>query len=78
MGVNTQSSIRTDGVGENDFELQFVSLTARGPTYAFPCDALGHVDMDRLSARARLDYLYARALVGRDVERPAVVPCHGG
>lgn len=32
----------------------------------FPCNAAGHVEMDRLSERERIDYLFARALRGRD------------
>lgn len=54
--------------------LRFQSLFIAGRALAFPCDAAGHVDMDHLSDNARNNYLYARALVGRDFATPAVVP----
>jgi hypothetical protein len=30
----------------------------------FPCDAAGHVEIDKLSEHERIDYLFARALRG--------------
>jgi hypothetical protein len=54
------------------FELRFRSLFHEGRGYAFPCDADGHVDIDALSEQARVNYFYARAVVGRDVSFPAV------
>jgi hypothetical protein len=56
------------------FELLFVSLFDEGRGYAFPCDAAGHVDLDALSDRGRLNYLYVRKLIGRDFCAPAVRP----
>jgi hypothetical protein len=56
------------------FELRFQSLYNNGRGYAFPCDRKGQVDMDRLSERARTNYLYARAMVGRELAVPAVRP----
>jgi hypothetical protein len=64
-GTNSQSGAA--------YELRFLSLSSAGRGYAFPCDAQGHVDMDALSDRARNNYLYARALMGRDVSWPAVM-----
>jgi hypothetical protein len=55
-------------------ELRFQSLVD-GRCYAFPCDPAGHVDMNQLSDRARNDYLFARALVGRDMAAPAMESC---
>ena len=55
------------------YELRFQSLFNEGRALAFPCDAQGHVDMDALSERARGNYLYARAVVGREFATPAVV-----
>jgi hypothetical protein len=55
------------------YELRFRSLFDEGRAYAFPCDAAGHVDMDALSDRARLNYLYARTVIGREVAMPAVL-----
>lgn len=54
------------------FQLCFRSLFHSGRGFAFPCDAQGQVDMDRMSERARTNYLFARAMVGRDLSVPAV------
>jgi hypothetical protein len=58
------------------YELRFQSLFNEGRALAFPCDAQGHVDMDALSDRARGNYLYARAVVGREYATPDVLRCH--
>jgi hypothetical protein len=54
------------------FELRFQSLFNAGRSLTFPCDATGAVDMDELPARARDNYLYARALIGRDFASPTL------
>jgi hypothetical protein len=54
-------------------ELRFQSLFDAGRCYAFPCDADGRVDMDALSDKARENYLYARAVIGRELSFPAVI-----
>ncbi len=54
------------------FELRFDSLFVEGRGLSFPCDAQGLVQIDTLSARARNNYLYARAVVGREFRTPAV------
>lgn len=56
------------------YELRFASLFDEGRGLAFPCDAEGHVDLDTLSGRARLNYLYARTVIGREFSMPAVRP----
>ena len=56
------------------YELHFRPLFRERRGYAFPCDAAGHVDMDRLSDMARNNYLYARMGVGREFSVPAVQP----
>lgn len=56
------------------YELRFESLFDPGRALAFPCDAGGRVELDALSERARRNYLYARAVVGREFATPAVVP----
>ena len=56
------------------FELRFQSLFHQGRAMTFPCDAAGHVDLDALSERARENYLYARAVIGREYSVPAVLP----
>ena len=54
------------------YELRFVSLFDEGRGLAFPCDAQGHVDIDTLTGRARLNYFYARTVIGREFSTPAV------
>lgn len=56
------------------YELRFESLFHPGRALAFPCDARGRVELDALSDRAQRNYLYARAVVGREYATPAVVP----
>ncbi len=58
------------------FELRFQSLFDSGRGYAFPCDPTGQVDLDGLSDRARNNYLYARAMVGRELTVPALRVMH--
>ena len=55
-----------------EFRLCFRSLFDAGRGYAFPCDPEGRVDLDRMSERARNNYLFARGMVGRDYAAPAV------
>jgi hypothetical protein len=57
-----------------EFQLCFRSLFQSGRGYAFPCDGEGHVDLDTLSDRARNNYFFARAMVGRELAVPAVEP----
>jgi hypothetical protein len=56
-----------------NFELRFESLFHPGRGLAFPCDARGLIELDSLSEPARRNYLYARAVVGREYATPAVV-----
>ena len=56
------------------FELRFESLFQEGRALAFPCDARGEVKLDALSERARNNFFYARATVGREFATPAVAP----
>jgi hypothetical protein len=54
------------------YQLCFRSLFHSGRGYAFPCDPAGQVDLDTMSERARNNYFYARAMVGRELSAPAV------
>jgi hypothetical protein len=56
------------------FRLCFRSLFQHGRGFAFPCAADGTVDLDGLTDRSRLNYLFARAMVGRELGVPAVEP----
>jgi len=55
------------------FEVRFESLFRPGSGMAFPCKADGTVDLDSLPQRARSNYLFARAMVGREFMYPAVI-----
>ncbi len=57
------------------YQLRFESLFQEGRGLAFDCDAKGHVDLDRLSERARANYFYARTCIGREFSVPAVRLC---
>lgn len=61
------------GLAIGRFEIRFEALFNEGRALVFPCDASGRVDLDILPARARSNYLYARALVGRDYAVPRVL-----
>jgi hypothetical protein len=56
-------------------EIRFANLFRDGTALAFPCDCRGCVDIDSLSDRARNNYLFARAMVGRDFAVPVVMSC---
>lgn len=58
---------------QSTYEVCFQSLYHEGPTLCFPCDPMGRVDMDTLSAMGIENYLYARAMVGRQYALPAIV-----
>jgi hypothetical protein len=55
------------------FELRFQSLFNEGRGLAFPCDDRGRVDIDRLTERARDNYLFARHLIGREFATPRLL-----
>ena len=65
-----------DAIQTMSFELRFQSLFHEGRALSFPCDAAGHVDLDALSDRARNNYFYARSVIGREFEMPAVLLIH--
>lgn len=69
MSIELKSSSPSDDLR---YEIRFQSLFNEGRALTFPCDAEGHVPMDSLSERARNNYLYARAVVGREYATPAV------
>lgn len=71
---DTPFSISSNAPSEElgDFYLCFWSLFGIGRSFVFPCNAAGHVDMPTLSRRARDNYLFARAMVGRELHAPSV------
>lgn len=56
------------------FELRFQSLLQFGKALVFPCDRNGNVDLDHFTERARNNYLFARATMGREYAWPQVLP----
>jgi hypothetical protein len=54
------------------YQLCYRSLFETGRGFSFPCDAQGHVDLDSLPDRARNNYLFCRATVGREVQLPSL------
>lgn len=66
------SAFQTPSAEMGQYELRFQSLFSEGRALAFPCDKEGHVDLDSLSERAMENYLYARAVVGREFRMPTV------
>lgn len=71
--LHTSSTLVRD-TGAAGWELRFEPLFAGRRGYVFPCDAQGCVDMNRLSERALQNYLYARAMMGRETAWPRVLP----
>jgi hypothetical protein len=67
--MNTQTSQTRQTTG---YVLRFQSLFSEGRGLVFECDAGGHVDLDAMSERAKLNYLYARTVIGRDFATPRV------
>ena len=59
--------------GESANHLRFQPLSDSGRVYCFPCDSRGHVDLDALGNRGRIDYFFARAAIGRELSSPAVL-----
>ena len=55
------------------FEIRFDSLFNEGRGLVFPCHEDGQVDIDALSERSRSNYLFARAMLGREYATPRVV-----
>lgn len=55
--------------------LRYVSLFNQGRGLSFPCDGQGRVELDALSERGRANYLFARAVVGREYALPSINAC---
>lgn len=69
----TSSGTATQQAGPSPCTLLFQPLFV-GRGFEFPCDTQGLVDLDALSERARLNYFYARAMMGRELSYPRVQP----
>lgn len=69
----TQGSRSASSCGDAGYVLEYPSRADLHPSYVFPCDSRGHVDLDRLSERQRNDYFYARVVVGNALAGPRVL-----
>ncbi|HUP07432.1 MAG TPA: hypothetical protein VMU47_18225 [Caldimonas sp.] len=57
---------------EPSYEIRFQSLYQEGRALSFPCDERGEVQLDAMSERARENYFYARAVIGREYAYPTL------
>lgn len=60
-------------VCEDHYELSYLTRIGGDGGYSFGCDAQGTVDMNAMTERARNNYLYARAVVGIELQRPTIL-----
>lgn len=74
--MNSRFAALNDAPTSVKHELLFASLYHPGRGIAVPCDAEGHVDLDKLTERLRNAYFGARALVGREYACPTVHRVH--
>jgi hypothetical protein len=72
MHHELSSSTVTQQAEPSACSLLFRSLFGADRGFVFPCDLQGRVDMDTLSERARNNYFYARAMMGRELTYPSV------
>jgi hypothetical protein len=72
--LNSEAAMREQVLPEaTGYEIRFCSLFNEGRALSFPCDREGHVDLDALSQKALGNYLFARAMVGREFASPSVM-----
>jgi hypothetical protein len=74
--MNSEPGTQSTCASAGSHELHFVSLHNPGREVVFPCNEIGHVDLDALSDRLRTSYLGARAMVGREYGYPTVQRAH--
>jgi hypothetical protein len=55
------------------YQIRFQSLFQQGRALSFPCDRDGQVDLNALTPRAMDNYLFARAMVGREFATPSLL-----
>jgi hypothetical protein len=72
QNATTPATAGTDVAEVSTFQLHFQSLFHADRDLAFPCDENGQVNLDGLTARSRNNYLYARAMLGREFAWPSV------
>ena len=60
------------------YNIRFESIRKERLALEFPCDAEGRVELDGLNDGARIDYLFARAVVGGEFRSPSIVTVAAG
>ena len=55
------------------YEIRFQSLFKEGRALSFPCDREGRVDLDKANDRLRSNYMFARAMLGREYAMPVIL-----
>jgi hypothetical protein len=70
--LDEQYAMDQETIDRTGFERCFPSCHPAGRLVAFLCDAQGLVDLDALGRQALNNYLYARAVVGREFRMPRV------
>jgi hypothetical protein len=55
------------------YEIRFQSLFKEGRALSFPCDRDGRFDLEHAPERLRSNYLFARAMLGREFAMPVVL-----
>ncbi|HKP78738.1 MAG TPA: hypothetical protein VJU34_06400 [Phenylobacterium sp.] len=55
------------------YRICFQPLKDEWEALEFPCDSEGRVELDGLNERQRIQYLFARAVIGCEFGRPAIV-----
>lgn len=68
-GAFTRPGVRTPCA----FELTFRAMSPAHCSFSFACDECGRVSMDALCESSRVNYLYARKVIGHEVHAPVVV-----
>ena len=63
----------TSAPGAARYEIRFQSLFKEGRALSFPCDREGRVDLDNAHERLRSNYMFARAMLGREFAMPVVL-----
>ena len=64
------------GLADGEHELRFDSLNRPGCSLVIPCDGQGRVDLDGLTDKLRINYLGARAMIGREYAFPVLQRTH--
>ena len=77
-GLELAMTSQTHAPSAASLEIRFDSMFLPGRALSFPCDEHGCVDLHALPRPARRNYLFAKAMVGREFMYPAIVSAGDG